>query len=123
MEYIPDIGDVIILTIDPALGHEQQGRRPCLVLSNRKLNKLGKQISICPITTRRKGYPIEVNLPAPMSVKGVVLSTQVMSFDWRERNLKFIEKLEKKVVKEVLQKLAIALNMDLYFPRIRTDFE
>jgi len=32
--YIPKKGDLVILTFDPSAGHEQQGRRPALVISN-----------------------------------------------------------------------------------------
>ena len=31
--YIPQKGDFVVLTFDPQAGHEQQGRRPALVVS------------------------------------------------------------------------------------------
>ena len=55
-EYIPQKGDLVILTFDPSAGHEQQGRRPALILSNESFNKaLGLAVA-CPITnTDRNG--------------------------------------------------------------------
>jgi len=32
--YIPNKGDFVVLDFDPQSGHEQQGRRPALVVSN-----------------------------------------------------------------------------------------
>jgi|GEM_PF-5093109 len=37
--YIPERGDFIIATFDPQSGHEQKGRRPALVISNRLFNQ------------------------------------------------------------------------------------
>jgi mRNA interferase MazF len=41
---------------------------------------------VCPITSRVKGYPFEVRLPEGLTARGVVLSDQLKSFDWRARN-------------------------------------
>ena len=123
MEYIPDIGDIIILTIDPTLGYEQRGRRPCLVISHRKLNKFGKVVIICPITNKIKGYPTEVYLPESGIISGAILTNHLRSFDWTQRNIKFIEKCSDNVTKKVLQKVSIGLGIDLYFPMIKNNFE
>ncbi len=37
--YIPQKGDFVILTFDPQAGHEQQGRRPALVVSRTLFNR------------------------------------------------------------------------------------
>jgi mRNA interferase MazF len=31
--YVPDAGDVVWISVDPQLGHEQTGHRPAVVLS------------------------------------------------------------------------------------------
>ncbi|MGZ8546848.1 MAG: type II toxin-antitoxin system PemK/MazF family toxin [Sulfuricurvum sp.] len=38
-KYIPQKGDLVILTFDPQAGHEQQGRRPALIISNNLFNQ------------------------------------------------------------------------------------
>ena len=78
------------LRLDPSEGHEQAGRRPALVLSPASYNgRVGLAI-LCPITSRVKGYPFEVALPAEGAVSGVVLSDQVKSLDWRTRGAELI---------------------------------
>ena len=38
-KYIPNKGDFVILTFDPQADHEQMGRRPGLLISNRLFNE------------------------------------------------------------------------------------
>jgi len=61
---VPDRGDVVWLQFNPQAGNEQAGRRPALVVSPRSYNgKVGLAL-VCPITSRVKGYPFEVEVPA-----------------------------------------------------------
>ncbi|HFE67547.1 MAG TPA: endoribonuclease MazF [Chloroflexi bacterium] len=111
MAYIPNRGDVVWLSFDPQAGHEQAGRRPALVLSDAAYNgKVGLAI-LCPITTRKKGYPFEVNIPQGLVVTGVVLADQVKSMDWRLRRAELIQPLPEAVVNEVLSKLSTLLRI------------
>lgn len=103
--YIPDRGDIVWLTLNPQMGHEQAGRRPAAVLSPKKYNhKVGLAI-FCPITTKVKGYPFEVILPEGLPISGVILSDQVKSLDWRARKAEFICTVPELVTIEVLSKL------------------
>ena len=79
----PDRGHVVWLTFNPQAGHEQAGRRPALVLSPKSYNAKVGLMLCCPITSRAKGYPFEVALPADLGIAGVVLADQVKSLDWR----------------------------------------
>ena len=56
----PQRGDVIWLNFHPRAGHEQDGRRPALVLSPKAYNRKVGLAIVCPITNRSKGYPFEV---------------------------------------------------------------
>ena len=86
--YVPSRGDIVWITFNPQAGREQAGRRPALVVSPGSYNgKVGLAV-FCPITSRVKGYPFEVSLPAGLEVSGVVLSDQVKSLDWRKRRAK-----------------------------------
>ncbi len=105
MEYIPDSGDIISINFSPQTGHEQAGHRPALVLSPKAYNeKVGLAI-LCPITNQVKGYPYEVKIPEGLKVSGVILSDQVKSLDWKERQAKFRCKLTVSAHNEVVQKL------------------
>ncbi len=97
------------ITLAPQAGHEQAGRRPAVVLSPAAYNaKVGLAL-MCPITSRIKGYPFEVAIPANLPVTGVVLSDQVKSLDWRVRRAERICALPRPAVTEVLQKLSALL--------------
>ena len=98
------------LTFTPQAGHEQAGHRPALVLSPRTYSEKTSLALFCPITTRIKGYPFEVALPATGIVTGVVLSDQIKSLDWRARRTRFAYHAPPKVVGEVLEKLAVLLE-------------
>lgn len=105
----PDRGDLVWLEFDPQAGHEQAGKRPALVLSPRAYNaKVGLAL-FCPVTSRLKGYPFEVVLPADLGISGVVLSDQVKSLDWRARRSKRAGRAPAATVDEVLAKLAALL--------------
>lgn len=88
--YVPDAGDLIWLNFDPQSGREQAGRRPALVLSAISYNRAAGLVVVCPVTSRRKGYPFEVPLPEGGGVTGVVLADHLKSADWRERQAKQI---------------------------------
>ncbi len=108
--YVPKRGDVVWITLNPQTGHEQAGRRPAVVLSPEEYNgKVGLAI-LCPVTNQIKGYPFEVRLPAELPVTGAILADQVKSLDWRVRNAELICALPKRVMSEVLQKIATLLS-------------
>jgi len=93
-------------------GPEQSGRRPGVVLSPRSYNgKVGIAI-LCPISTKVKGYPFEVAIPAGLAVHGVVLSDHVKSLDWRVRQASLLCRLPESVIDEVLQKLNSLLGQE-----------
>jgi mRNA interferase MazF len=103
--YVPDRGDVVWLTFTPQAGHEQAGRRPALVISPALYNKKVGLAIFCPITSRIKGYPFEVNITKALKVDGVILSDQVKSLDWRVGKATFYCKVSENVLSEVIKKI------------------
>ena len=61
--YIPRKGDFVTLSFDPQSGHEQQGRRPALVVSNDLFNKHAGLAFVCPITNTDRSYPFHLPVP------------------------------------------------------------
>jgi len=106
----PTRGDLIWLGFDPQKGHEQKGRRPALVLSPREYNEKVGLALMCPITSKKKGYPFEVGLPDDCPVSGVILSDQVISLDWRSREAEIAGTVPSDTLSEVLRKLYTLLN-------------
>jgi mRNA interferase MazF len=108
--YVPRCGDVIWLSFDPQVGHEQAGRRPALVLSSTEYNRTVGLAVVCPITNQSKGYPFEVAVPNGLKVSGVVLADQAKSIDWVGREAKFLCQLPKSTVLECIGKLSSLLG-------------
>jgi mRNA interferase MazF len=109
VDYVPDHGEAVWITLNFRAGHEQAGRRPALVLSPSAYNRKVGLALFCPITNRIKGYPFEVLIPPGLGVTGVVLADQVKSLDWRARQVELIATLPESIVAEVVQKLKTLL--------------
>jgi mRNA interferase MazF len=110
--YVPDRGDLVWLEFTSQAGSEQRGRRPALVLSPKSYNgKVGLALC-CPVTTKNKGYPFEVELPYGYAVSGVVLSDQLKSLDWRSRKVRFIERASSDVMAMVTARVLPLLEPD-----------
>jgi mRNA interferase MazF len=111
VNYVPDRGDLVWIHFDPQSGNEQMGRRPGLVLSPRRYNDRAGLAIICPVTSKIKGYPFEVELPAALQVTGVVLADQARSLDWRTRKATLISAAPALVLEDVLSKLEALLSL------------
>jgi mRNA interferase MazF len=103
--YAPRQGDVVWLTFDPQAGHEQAGRRPAFVVSPEAYNRKTGLFLVCPVTSRVKGYPFEVPLPAGVAVSGVVLSDQIKSMDWKARRAEFAAATDETTLGEVVARI------------------
>jgi mRNA interferase MazF len=102
--YVPQRGDIAWIDFDPQAGHEQAGRRPALILSDREYNRRASLVILCPITSQFKPYPFVVALPSTLLPKAsYVLADQVKSLDWRQRNTSFITTAPDRALEEVTQ--------------------
>jgi len=107
--YTPEKGDIVWLDFTPQLGHEQRGRRPAIVLSKKAYNqKIGLAL-FCPITSKEKGYPFEVKIVGK-KINGCVLSDQIKSLDWTERNIEYIEESKKEIIEEIIEKIELMIK-------------
>ena len=110
MAQVPDRGDIVWIDFTPQVGHEQAGRRPALVISPASYNGPVGLAIMCPITSRRKGYPFEVPIPEGGHVSGVVLADQLKSLDWRGRKAEIVGQAGQDVTAEVLAKVQTLLD-------------
>lgn len=88
--FYPDRGDVVWISLSSQAGHEGAGHRPALILSPTSYNGRVSLAILCPITSRVKGYPFEVEVPGGCELEGVILADQVKNLDWRQRDAEFI---------------------------------
>jgi len=107
-------GDIFMVSLDPASGHEQRGTRPVLVISPDNFNRLTKTPIILPITTggnfaRTAGFVVYLT-GLGLKTTGVVRCDQPRSVDMSARNGKKIETAPDDVVDEALAKLSAILD-------------
>ncbi len=102
--YKPKRGDIIWLDFEPQTGSEINKRRPALVLTPQKYNTLTGLCIVCPLTSKVKGYPFEVEVEVE-GTEGAIKSDQVKSLDWRRRNARFITRVSGDVLEDTLSKI------------------
>jgi mRNA interferase MazF len=74
---IPSRGDVVMVNLDPTIGHEQGGQRPALVVSADAQNRSPAELVIvAPITGTDRGIPAHVKVAA--SEGGLTKASVVM---------------------------------------------
>ncbi|NES64957.1 MAG: mRNA-degrading endonuclease [Okeania sp. SIO2D1] len=104
--YIPKKGDIVWINFNPQSGREQAGRRPALVVSSSRYNRLVGLALVCPITTKVKGFMFEIPIPEGLEISGVVLADQVKSLDYKKRRAEFACQMPD----EILMQVIIAIN-------------
>ncbi len=109
--WVPDVGDIIWVDLNPTVGQEQAGKRPALVLSPAAYNAKTSLLVACAMTSQVKGYPFEVGMPDG----GVVLADQLKCLDWRMRNAQRKGKAPAEVLKQVRELLGKLLQITPYF--------
>jgi mRNA interferase ChpB len=103
-------GDIYLVSLDPTAGHEQQGKRPVLVISPGKFNRLTGVPVVLPITTgggfaRTAGFAVSL-MGAGTQTTGVVRCDQPRALDLRARGAKKLENVPDPIVDEVLSKVS-----------------
>jgi len=109
VKYIPEIGDLVILTFDPQSGHEQKGRRPALIVSNKFFNEALGLAFACPITNTKRDFPFHVEVKSK-NLTGSIMVEQCKSIDYKTRKIKFVEKVDEETLDEVLAILDSIVN-------------
>jgi len=116
--YIPKRGDLVHMNFSPSAGHEMADRHYAIVLSALSYNRKSRMAVVCAITSRARGWPFEVALPANLlpdkqgvgAVTSVIVADAVRQVDYREREMAFIAEAPRAVVEEVLDKLLAVLE-------------
>jgi len=101
VNYIPEQGDIVALTFDPQSGHEQKGRRPAVIVSNKVFNRHLGLAFACPITNTKRDFPFHIKVESDR-ITGFIMVEQMKSIDYKSRKIKFIEKAKQDTVDEIL---------------------
>ena len=93
----------------PKQGMSKRGKDQLYVYLPNFIMKKTNLGLFCPITSKGKGYPFEVPLPADCPVRGVILADQIRNLDWNVRKASFIAKIPEDILREVLEKIQLLL--------------
>lgn len=104
------VGDIIKVDMSPAKGHEQQGYRPAIVVSEENVHKETDLIWVLPITNTNKGYPTHVpvngrtknnkNSVANNQTTGYVLCEKIKAIDPLARAARLADEADQELIEE-----------------------
>lgn len=101
-------GEIWLVSLDPASGHEQKGRRPVVIVSPEAFNQITKVPVVVPIT-RRGSFARTAGFAVPLAgtkTAGVVRCDQPRALDLSARGGKKLERVSEAIMDEVLARLA-----------------
>jgi mRNA interferase MazF len=100
--------DILLINLDPTIGHEIKKVRPCVVLSPDEMNEHVETVIIAPMTTRSHAFPTRVAVRFKGKDGWVVLD-QIRTVD-RKRLVKKLGRLQPETVrsvKDVIQEMLV----------------
>lgn len=105
---VPKQGDVIWVDMDEedTLGHEEQKKRPVLVISNDRYNRIcNGLVKVVPITTTDNEFPYHVDIPDGAKVHGKLMLQQERVIDAIARDYEYSCHLSDGFVKKIIEML------------------
>ena len=116
--YLPKRGDLVHMNFSPSAGHEMAERHYALVLSHESYNRKARMAVVCAITSRVRGWPYEVEVPAGLLpekrgvgvVASVIVADAIRQVDYREREMAYVAAAPREIVEEVLDKMLTVLE-------------
>ena len=108
-----DRGDVVSVPLDPAMGHEQKGTRPALVLTTKEFNRLG-DVLVAPITqggefSRYAGFAVSL-MGTGCRTQGAALLNKIRMLDLKARKARKIERVPQAVLDDALGRLTALVD-------------
>ena len=104
-------GDIVLVDFRPVRGHEQDGMRPALVMTDHSYNAASSYLIVCPITSNTRPWPFKMALPEGLKVQGYVMLDQIKSIDRRRRVLRLIDRVPSEVLFAYRERLGVLLSL------------
>jgi len=107
-------GDVVILRLDPAEGHEMTKTRPAVVVQNDVGNEHSGTTIVAPATGTHRGYPFEVAVDAaesPFETDSSIRCDQVRVVSIDERIQRVVGRLDDETMAAVDDALRVSLGL------------
>ena len=103
-------GEIWMVSLDPASGHEQKGHRPVLIVSPEAFNRITKLPVVLPITSggsfaRTAGFAVPLS-GAGTKTTGIIRCDQPRVLDLAARGGRKLERIADAVMDEVLARLS-----------------
>lgn len=108
-------GDILVVMLNPAVGSEQSGTRPVVVIQNNIGNKYSPTTIIATITSQDKA-----DLPTHVEIKdykscgldkpSIILLEQICTID-KSRILKKLNRVDEETMKKINKALRISLDI------------
>jgi len=96
-------GDIIRIDLNPTKGHEQQGYRPVLVISNDVYNRKTAFRVVFPISNTKRDFELYIPLDGRTKTQGKILADQLRTIDINARPYSYIEKAPDDILDAVLE--------------------
>lgn len=108
-------GDVFRANLDPAFGHEQQGKRPGLVLQNDTANGLLPTVIIAPLTSNLQAARFPSTVLIAQGEAGLTQESVALVFQTRTLDKRRLEKKLGRVTAATLAQInhAIRVSFDV----------
>ncbi len=92
-------GDIVKISFDPTLGHEQSGFRPALIVSDNQFHSATGFALCLPITSKKKGFLFEIDIQGEY-VSGVALVHGARMLDMNSRSFSVVDKATEEQIKK-----------------------
>lgn len=91
--------DILLINLDPTIGHEIKKIRPCVLISPDEMNNNISTVIIAPMTSKSHNYPTRIKIKLK-GIPGWVVLDQIRAVD-KIRIIKKIGKLNSKNIEEI----------------------
>lgn len=109
---MPNRGDIAFVDFKGAIGREQSGIRPALILTSEDYHAISSTAVVMPITSNIAPWPYKVLLPENKFITGAILVDQIKSVDRHHRGFRKLYELDKDTLEEVEQLLLQFLGIE-----------
>jgi mRNA interferase MazF len=90
---------IVLVNLDPTVGHEIKKTRPCVIISPDEMNQYLGTIIVAPMTSSSKNYPTRIEVNQNNQIGWVVID-QIRTID-KQRIIKILGKLSVIDIKKV----------------------
>ncbi|MBU7456353.1 type II toxin-antitoxin system PemK/MazF family toxin [Leuconostoc fallax] len=95
-------GDIALVDLNPTKGHEQQSRRPVVILSSIQVSDISGLFIVAPISTTNRDFPLYYPLETPSETTGKVLLDQTRALDIVNRGYRIVDRVSQSELMSII---------------------